>query len=175
VSEERWRSFNEKMALLEAERSRLKDIWINPRVISDVSNQKYFEGKLQKESTFLDLLKRPNMKYEFLFDLKNKEDSAILGEDKLPKALGELLETQVKYAGYIARQEEDVQKDLNQERQVIPKDFNYDELKGLSNEIRQKLEKIQPETVGQASRISGITPAAISLLLIYLKKQSKGK
>jgi tRNA uridine 5-carboxymethylaminomethyl modification enzyme len=175
VSEERWRSFNEKMALLEAERSRLKDIWINPRVISDVSNQKYFEGKLQKESTFLDLLKRPNMKYEYLFDLKNKEDSAILGEDKLPKALGELLETQVKYAGYIARQEEDVQKDLNQERQVIPKDFNYDELKGLSNEIRQKLEKIQPETVGQASRISGITPAAISLLLIYLKKQSKGK
>jgi tRNA uridine 5-carboxymethylaminomethyl modification enzyme len=175
VSEERWRAFNEKMALIEAERNRLKDIWINPRVISDASNQKYFEGKLQKESTFLDLLKRPNMKYDYLFDLTDKENSRILGEEKLPKDFGELLETQVKYAGYIARQEEDVQKDLNQERQVIPKDFNYGELKGLSNEIRQKLEKIQPETVGQASRISGVTPAAISLLLIYLKKQSKGK
>ncbi len=171
VKEERWRSFCIKQELLAKEEERLKSLWVNHGVLSKESEIAVLGKELQKESQMYALLKRPEITYEKLCELKDKKGNSLLTPPHLPKNLGAILNTQVKYEGYITRQKEEVEKNLERMDTPIPKGFNYDQVKGLSFEITQKLKKIRPETIGQAQAISGVTPAAISLLLIFLKKR----
>lgn len=153
VSEARWRAFNEKMEAIERETIRLKDWVIQP---DSVLAQQFRDQGLEftREYRALELLKRPEISYHHL------ESS-------------EQVEIQVKYAGYIARQREDIARQEKNHKTKLPIDLNYDEVPSLSAEVRQKLAQVRPTTVAEASRIPGMTPAAISLLLIYLKRQNK--
>ncbi len=171
VKEERWRFFCTKQELLAKEEERLKSMWISPGTLSKESESAVLGKELQKESQLYALLKRPEITYEKICDLKDKKGNFLLTPPYLPKNLGVILNTQVKYEGYITRQKEEVEKNLERMETPIPKDFDYDQVKGLSFEITQKLKKIRPETIGQALAISGVTPAATSLLLIFLKRR----
>ncbi|MCD8339071.1 MAG: tRNA uridine-5-carboxymethylaminomethyl(34) synthesis enzyme MnmG [Burkholderiales bacterium] len=169
VDDRRWGYYCQKCDKLEAEEERLKSIWVNPGVLNETS-KRMLGGDLQKEATLYALLKRPQMDYEKLRHLKPVAGAPFLQEPTLDPSLGKLLNTRVKYAGYINRQKEEVKRDKDRLHTKIPENFNYDEVKGLSFEICQKLKKIRPQTIGQALSISGVTPAAVSILLVYLKR-----
>ncbi len=174
VGDERWRAYNEKIESIQKEEERLKKTWINPYNLSLNSQMDVLGAKLQKESTLLDVLKRPNIKYIDLQNLANNDGSKVLSEPYLSSELANFVEIKLKYSGYENRQKEEVLRNLCHDEMTIPSDFDYDIVKGLSFEITQKLKKIQPTTIGQAQRISGVTPAAISLLLVYLKRKDLG-
>lgn len=174
VGDERWRTYNEKIESIQKEEERLKKTWINPHNLSLNSQMDVLGAKLQKESTLLDVLKRPNIKYIDLQNLTNNDGSKVLSEPYLSSDLANFVEIKLKYSGYENRQKEEVLRNLCHDETMIPSDFDYDIVKGLSFEITQKLKKIQPTTIGQAQRISGVTPAAISLLLVYLKRKDLG-
>lgn len=164
VDERRWRAFNEKMEAIEAERGRLKDIWVHP---GHPAADK-LDGSISRNVTALDLLRRPELDY-----------AAIAAVDELAPAsmpapaVIEQLEIEAKYAGYIDRQRDEVARSVKQEEQAIPADIDYAEIPGLSNEVRDKLAAQRPATVGQAARIPGVTPAAVSLLLVHLKRRGQ--
>ena len=164
VDEARWKRFNEKMENVELERQRLRSMWIqkdHPRI--DEIN-KLLKMPLSKEANLEELIRRPEVAYADLVSIEG------LGPIIADKQASEQIEIQTKYAGYIARQKEDIAKKKRNENTIIPIDFNYEQISGLSNEVVAKLKDARPETIGKASRISGITPAAVSLLLVYLKK-----
>jgi tRNA uridine 5-carboxymethylaminomethyl modification enzyme len=164
VDEARWKRFNEKMENVELERQRLRSMWIqkdHPRI--DEIN-KLLKMPLSKEANLEELIRRPEVAYTDLVSIEG------LGPVIADKQASEQIEIQTKYAGYIARQKEDIAKKKRNENTIIPIDFNYEQISGLSNEVVAKLKDARPETIGKASRISGITPAAVSLLLVYLKK-----
>ena len=177
VGQERWEAFSRKMDILQKEEEKLKSTWVNPGVIEPNVEKEILGKELVKESLLYSLLKRPEMNYLKLTQLVDKEGNPLLKDPIQDKELSSLLETQVKYSGYIDRQYAEVQNNLNKMEIVIPNDFNYDDVKGLSFEICQKLKNVRPETIGQALAISGVTPAAISILLVYLKRYElqKGK
>lgn len=155
VNEQRWRVFENKRETIETEKQRLRNILIRPGnpII-----------KIEKEYTALELLRRPEISYDLLcqFDA--------IGTQKITNTIAEQIEIQIKYAGYINQQQQEIEKQRHHEETKIPENFDYEIVKGLSNEVKQKLKEIQPITIGQAARIPGITPAAISMLLIYIKK-----
>jgi tRNA uridine 5-carboxymethylaminomethyl modification enzyme len=128
---------------------------------------------IEREYTLADLLRRPGVGYSDLVSLRNAAGELLAGPGADDPVVAEQVEIAVKYAGYIARQEEEVQRHEAHETTRIPPNLDYDEVRGLSIEVRQKFKLQRPETVGQASRISGVTPAAISLLLVHLKRISK--
>ena len=164
VDEARWKRFNEKMESVELERQRLRSMWIqkdHPKI--DEIN-KLLKMPLSKEANLEELIRRPEVAYTDLVSIEG------LGPVIADKQASEQIEIQTKYAGYIARQKEDIAKKKRNENTIIPIDFNYEQISGLSNEVVAKLKDARPETIGKASRISGITPAAVSLLLVYLKK-----
>lgn len=165
VDDARWARFNEKLESIELERQRLRDIWVHPKSenVSEVNT--LLSAPLTKEASGEDLLRRPEMTYHQLMTLITFSPS--LSD---PQA-AEQVEIQVKYEGYITRQQEEIDHQLRNENAVLPVDLNYQQVSGLSNEVIAKLNDHKPASIGQASRISGITPAAISILLIYLKKQ----
>lgn len=163
VGEERWVAYSKKMERLQAEEEKLKSTWINPGVLDPNVEKELLGKELQKESLLHSLLKRPEMSYEKLKLLVDKEGNSMLRDPIDDPQLAQLLETEVKYSGYVDRQHAEVQNNLNKMEIQIPKDFNYDDVKGLSFEICQKLKNTRPETVGQALAISGVTPAAISI------------
>ena len=177
VGQERWEAFSRKMDILQKEEEKLKSTWVNPGVIEPNVEKEILGKELVKESLLYSLLKRPEINYSKLTQLVDKEGNPLLKDPIQDKELSSLLETQVKYSGYIDRQHAEVQNNLNKMEIVIPNDFNYDDVKGLSFEICQKLKNVRPETIGQALAISGVTPAAISILLVYLKRYElqKGK
>jgi tRNA uridine 5-carboxymethylaminomethyl modification enzyme len=123
----------------------------------------------------LDLLKRPEMNYPLMMTLKSDEGEIVAGPGLDDNVAAEQVEIQVKYAGYVAKQMEEVKRQAAQESQLIPADIDYDAITSLSIEVRQRLKASRPETVGQASRVSGVTPAAISLLLIHIKRMQYRK
>jgi len=170
VDEVRWQAFERKMEAFEQERQRLMDIWIYPRHPEAKKAEALMGLPLSKEHTLFDLLRRPKVTYAALSELEafhqGRDEESVSVDDKVV----EQLEIEAKYAGYIARQLQEIEKLKRSELVEIPDDFDLDQVSGLSNEVKQKLRDHQPATLGQASRISGITPAAISLLLIYLKK-----
>lgn len=172
VGEERWAAFCEKQEALAKEEERLRSVWVNPHNVPEESQESVFGCKLQKETNLLDAIKRPNVNYEKVTTLVNNEGEPMLAPPYLNKDWSGTLDIKLKYAGYIDRQKEEVQKNLEHEETEIPADFDYSCAKGLSFEIKQKLERVRPTTIGQAQRISGVTPAAISLLLIHLKRNS---
>ncbi len=164
IDEERWRIFNEKQEAIAQEKERLKKTWINPKVLQAQQAAQSLNQTLSRETNLFDFLRRPNVRYADLF---------LFAQDLLPLTDGaviEQLEIQAQYAGYIERQKIEIEKAEKMGNQAIPLQFNYDHVKGLSEEVRQKLKLHRPQTIAQAMRISGMTPAAISILLIYLKK-----
>lgn len=164
IDEARWRAFNEKMAHVKTASETLKKIWIQ----ADSNAGKQFA--LSKEACAFDLLKRPEVKFSDLATLSEVQNNPINDLSHLSEAEQTQLEIEIKYDGYLKRQQADIDKQKRSDSKKIPADFDYQQVKGLSAEIVEKLSRIKPETIGQASRISGVTPAAISLLLVYLKK-----
>ncbi len=165
VDDVRWAAFNEKMEQIEFERQRLKQSWIHPQHAAlDAVNQ-LLKTPLSREASLEDLIRRPEVSYKDLMTIES------VGPGLPHQAAAEQVEIQIKYEGYISRQQDEIAKQERNETTKLPESFDYKVVKGLSNEVVLKLNQAQPETVGQASRISGITPAAISLLLVYLKKQ----
>ena len=165
VNDERWQAFNEKMEVIEKEKQRIKDTWIHKdHVVVDQVNA-LLKTPLTREASLEELLRRPEIRYNDLMAIDG------LGSEFTNVAALEQVEIHTKYAGYIARQQDEINKQLRHEQTILPKEFDYKTVSGLSNEVVAKLIESRPDTIGQASRISGITPAAISLLLVYLKKQ----
>ena len=169
VGEEQWRMFNEKREAIEREIQRLKTTWYTPQKLAEDEQIRVFGQKLSREANLHDLLRRPNLDYAALMTLEGAEP-----ECKLPENVIEQVEIQVKYQGYIDRQNEEIDSRRDIETLKLPEDIDYSKVKGLSAEVQQKLNQHKPETVGQASRISGITPAAVALLMVHLKRGFKG-
>ena len=174
VDDTRWRAFNTKQEAGEKEIARLKSTWINPRMLSADVAISTLGKEIEREYLLSDLLKRPNVSYNSLVNM-TYQDGIELNHGLPPGEYADQVEVQVKYEGYIARQQDEVNKQLSFEDQLIPGEIDFDGVTSLSFEVRQKFKTHKPETVGQASRISGVTPAAISLLLIYLKRHYYSK
>ena len=164
LTENQWRLFSEKRESIEREKQRLRDIWVQPTSSAGQALEPVLQKPLSKECRALDLLKRPEMDYEKLTQITE------IGPAVSDARVAEQVEIQTKYEGYLNRQKEEIEKARRYEDKNIPDKIEYDQVKGLSNEARQKLIDHRPATLGQAGRISGITPAAISLLLVHIKK-----
>lgn len=169
LNDARWQQMAEKRDAVEAELARLKTSWIQPNSKTAEKLSKLLKKPLSREYSQLDLLKRPELDYA---KMQNNIDG--LGEG-LTESTKEQVEIQAKYSGYIDRQKDEIERNKKQQNVALPADINYSVIGGLSSEIVQKLQIHKPETIGQASRISGVTPAAISLLLITLKKKNYKK
>lgn len=165
VDDERWARFNEKLERIEQERQRLKSTWVNPLAESAAEVNAHLATPLSREASGEDLLRRPDMTYAQLTSL-----SAFAPALNDAQA-AEQVEIQVKYEGYIARQQEEIERQQRNENTLLPATLDYRQVSGLSNEVIAKLNDHKPVSIGQASRISGVTPAAISILLVWLKKQ----
>ena len=164
VDDLRWQRFNEKMENIELERQRLKDTWVQKDQNNVEQVNALLKTPMSKEASLEDLIRRPEVRYNDLMKIEG------LGPAIPDTQAAEQIEIQTKYAGYIDRQLDEIAKKKRNEDTLIPVDFDYSQLSGLSNEVVAKLNDARPETIGKASRISGITPAAISLLMVYLKK-----
>ncbi len=162
VGDERWAAFCEKREAIELETQRLKSTWILPKTAEGDVVDGLVKTPITREYSLMDLLKRPEITYNHIGNLK--------GEAVADPQVAEQVEISAKYEGYIARQQEEIEQLRRYENTLLPKELDYAKVGGLSNEIVQKLSTAQPETLGVASRISGVTPAAISQLLIHLKK-----
>ncbi|MEG0939166.1 MAG: tRNA uridine-5-carboxymethylaminomethyl(34) synthesis enzyme MnmG [Comamonas sp.] len=174
VDDARWDSFSRKREAVSRETERLKSTWVNPRVVSTEEAERVLGKAMEREYNLFDLLRRPGVDYEKLASMNEGQYATAA---VLPEALGELsasvieqVEITAKYSGYIDRQKDEVERAAHFERLRLPADFDYMSVSALSFEVRQTLQKHRPETLGQASRMSGVTPAAISLLLVHLKK-----
>ena len=168
VGEEQWRMFNEKREAIEREIQRLKTTWYTPQKLAEEEQIRVFGQKLSREANLHDLLRRPNLDYAALMTLEGAQP-----ECRLPENVIEQVEIQVKYQGYIDRQNEEIDSRRDLETLRLPENIDYSKVKGLSAEVQQKLNQHKPETVGQASRISGVTPAAVALLMVHLKRGFK--
>ena len=167
VGDERWQAFCEKRESIEREQQRLKDTWILPNTPEADELAPKLKTPLSREYNLADLLKRPELVYSDVAHLK--------GEPVENQQVAEQVEIHNKYAGYIDRQKGEIEQMRRQENTPLPEGFDYDQVGGLSNELKAKLKEVKPETISQASRIQGMTPAAISLLLVYLKKHQLAK
>ena len=165
IDDTRWARFNQKLDNIAKERQRLQDVWMNPKSAGVDDLNLLLKTPMIREASGEDLLRRPEMTYQKLTQL----DAFSPAMDDTQAA--EQVEIQVKYEGYIKRQQDEIEKSLRHENTLLPADLDYSNIKGLSNEVVVKLSDSRPESIGIASRISGITPAAISILLVHLKKQ----
>ena len=166
IDDIRWDAFQRKLATFNAELSRLKDIWIHPKHPEANKAERLMDLPLSKEQRLYDLLKRPKVTYSALAEMD------VFGDSVTDPLVIEQIEIEAKYLGYIDRQKIDIAKLQRSEKVKIPVDLDLDIISGLSNEVKQKIRDHQPETIGMASRISGITPAAIAIMLIYIKKHN---
>jgi tRNA uridine 5-carboxymethylaminomethyl modification enzyme len=162
VDENRYAHFNQKRDAIITEENRLKTTWIQKNSVIAKSFEEKYATPLTREYSLMDLLQRPEVNYQSLMQLN--------GVDEINDNIAVQIDINAQYRGYISRQERDIEKQKYFEERAIPDNFDYLIVKSLSTEVRQKLEKIKPATVGQAARISGVTPAAISLLLVYLER-----
>ncbi|MBW9335789.1 tRNA uridine-5-carboxymethylaminomethyl(34) synthesis enzyme MnmG [Herbaspirillum sp. RU 5E] len=170
VGDAQWEAFERKREAVSREMERLKSTWVNPRILAAAEAERVLGKAIEREYNLLDLLRRPNVTYDSLMGLTGSEGQALAGPGIEDGPVREQVEIQVKYAGYIARQANEISRQDHNENLKLPADLDYMDVKALSIEVRQKLNKHRPETLGQASRISGVTPAALSLLLVHLKK-----
>ena len=169
IGDVQWRAFNEKREAVEREIQRLKTTWYTPQKLPESEQMRVFGQKLSREANLHDLLRRPNLDYAALMTLPDARPS-----ETLPENVAEQVEIQVKYQGYIDRQQEEINSRRDIETLRLPAEIDYAKVKGLSAEVQQKLNAHKPETVGQASRISGVTPAAVALLMVHLKRGFRG-
>ncbi len=164
VDDARWAKFNDKMEAVESELQRLRGQWIHPDHAATPELNTMLKNSVSREHSLEELIRRPEMTYSQLMQIES------VGPGLADPIAAEQVEIQIKYAGYIARQMDEIAKTQRHENTLLPKDMDFSKISGLSNEVVAKLTEARPETIGKASRISGITPAAISLLLVYLKK-----
>jgi tRNA uridine 5-carboxymethylaminomethyl modification enzyme len=167
VGDARWDTFNRKRDAIGREQERLKSTWVNPRSVAPDAAERILGGPIEREYSLMDLLKRPAVSYASLGELSGIPNLII------DAAVAAQVEIQAKYQGYVARQREEIERHERYEAMALPSDLDYREVRGLSIEVQQKLSQHRPETIGQASRVSGITPAAISLLLVHLKRRAR--
>ncbi len=170
VGEAQWASFERKREAVARELERLKSTWVSPRVLAEAESNRVLGKAIEREYALTDLLRRPNVGYDLLMTLTGLDGQPLAGPGVTEPLIKEQVEIQIKYAGYIDRQAREIDRNEHYENLKLPPDFPYMQVSALSIEVRQKLDKQRPQTLGQASRISGVTPAAISLLLIHLKK-----
>ncbi len=166
VDDVRWQAFEQKREKIARELERLKSTWVNPHVLDRAEAERVLGKEIEREYSLFDLLRRPEVSYASLMTLPGVHSEE--GHE-----VAEQVEILAKYQGYIERQRDEIARQEGQETTKLPPNMDYSQVRGLSIEVRQKLNKHQPETVGQAARISGVTPAAISLLLVHLKRGFK--
>ncbi|HEY6281939.1 MAG TPA: tRNA uridine-5-carboxymethylaminomethyl(34) synthesis enzyme MnmG [Burkholderiales bacterium] len=164
VDAERWGHFEKKREAITREQERLKTTWINPKLLPQSEAERVLGSAIEREYSLVDLLRRPNVTYASLMTMPGA------GPAVADKKVMEQVEIQTKYQGYIERQREEVSRHENYETTSLPQDLDYKSVRGLSIEVQQKLNQHKPETLGQAARVSGVTPAAVSLLLVHLKR-----
>ncbi len=169
INDSRWQAFSEKKEAIERETTRIKNLVVQPDSAAGQQLNQQLEKPLSRAYKGEELLRRPDITYAGLMALPG------MLEEKVADKVAEQVEIQIKYSGYIDRQKDEIERSLRNENTALPKDLDYSQVKGLSNEVVQKLMNIKPETIGQASRVSGVTPAAISLLLVHLKKRQQLK
>lgn len=163
ISDQRWEAFSRKREAIEKEITFLKSNWVNPTNFPAELSTRLLGKPIEREYTLADLLARPEVNYQCIAEITQKSVSDPI--------IAEQVSIQLKYAGYISRQEEEIKRQAENENLQIPKDFDFYSINSLSTEVKQKLTQFRPNTIGQAGRLPGITPAAISLLLIFLKKK----
>ncbi|HIF18423.1 MAG TPA: tRNA uridine-5-carboxymethylaminomethyl(34) synthesis enzyme MnmG [Cycloclasticus sp.] len=166
VAEDQWRAFSVKREAVEQEQARLKSSWLHPKTAASEEASEFLKAPLQREANLLELLRRPEVKYHNIANLTGHESTV---EDA---SVREQVEIQAKYSGYIDRQQTEIARSLRYEGMSLAVDMNYQQVPGLSTEVIEKLGRHKPETLGQAGRIQGVTPAAVSLLLVHLKKKT---
>jgi tRNA uridine 5-carboxymethylaminomethyl modification enzyme len=169
VDDARWRRFEAKREAMARECERLKSTWVNPNTLPDADAQRLLGQSIEREYSLFDLLRRPQVAYADLVALPNA------GPGIADREAAEQVEIEAKYAGYVNRQLDEIARQRDQEHQALPLDFDYMGLTSLSIEVRQKLNQAKPATLGQASRVAGVTPAAISMLMVYLKRGELGE
>jgi len=164
VDDNRWQAFCEKQEAIELETQRLKNTWVQPN--SDMAEKlfKHIDHRISHEYSLFDLLKRPELNHQIIGDL--------LPDQKPDSKIAQQVEIDAKYSGYISRQQDEIDRLQRHENTAIPDGFDYSNIKGLSNEVKQKLSDALPKTLARAARVPGVTPAAISLLLVQLKKNA---
>lgn len=170
VSDAQWETFERKRDAVAREIERLKSTWVSPKIIQDAEAERVLGKAMEREYNLADLLRRPNVDYEKLMSLTATDGRNLRPTKAIAPQVQEQVEIQIKYAGYIDRQAREVERQEHYENLKLPPELDYMQIKALSMEVRQKLNRHRPETLGQASRIAGVTPAAISLLLVHLKK-----
>jgi len=164
VNDVRWQAFEQKREAIEQEQARLRSAWVSPKNLLEQDAVRVLGKPIEREYSLYELLRRPNVNYQSLMTLREADEG--VADDRV----AEQVEIQAKYQGYIDRQREEVARNVEFETLGLPLDLDYLKVRGLSIEVQQKLNQHKPETVGQAARISGITPAAISLLLVHIKR-----
>ncbi|WP_297573041.1 tRNA uridine-5-carboxymethylaminomethyl(34) synthesis enzyme MnmG [uncultured Deefgea sp.] len=167
VGDAQWQAFEIKREAIAAELERMKSTWVNPRILAAADAERVLGKAIEREYTLAELLRRPEVTYDSLMTL------AVAGPGVSDATVAEQIEINVKYQGYIERQQLEVAKRDTLEDVALPDDFDYSVISGLSKEIQQKLSTQRPQTLGLASRISGVTPAALALLVVYLKKNQR--
>lgn len=168
VDDARWHRYEAKLEAMALESERLKSTWVNPNNLADEHAQRLLGQSIEREYSLFDLLRRPQVAYADLVSLPGAGPGISDQE-----AAGQI-EIEAKYAGYVSRQLDEIERQRGQESQALPLDFDYMSLASLSIEVRQKLNQAKPATLGQASRVAGVTPAAISVLMVYLKRGDLG-
>ena len=167
VDDERWRHFSDKREAIAREDARMASTWVQPGSVEAVALEAHIEKPLTHEYNLAELIKRPELDYQKITALYADSDLPVVDPQ-----VAQQIEIKAKYSGYIDRQRDDIERLRRHENTAIPEDFDYSEVKGLSNEVKQKLDEARPTTLTRAARTQGVTPAAVSLLLIYLKKRA---
>lgn len=176
VTDERWDRFSRKRDAVSRETERLRTTWVNPKTFRAADAERVLGKGIEREYCLADLLRRPNVRYETLMTVHDASGVPFArdhGDAEFSAAVAEQVEIQVKYEGYIARQQDEISRQEHNEHLKLPAQMDYREVRGLSFEVGQKLNLHRPETLGQASRIAGVTPAALSLLLVHLKRSHR--
>jgi tRNA uridine 5-carboxymethylaminomethyl modification enzyme len=173
VVDARWDFFQAKREATARETARLESCWVRPAEISDEEARSVLGGPLLREQRAFELLRRPGVDHAALCSLPAVGAPAPLDDDRLDEQVALQVDVQAKYSGYIERQRDEIERQRRSEQVALPPDLDYSRVAGLSNEARERLERARPLTVGQASRLPGITPAAVTLLLIHLRKRSQ--
>jgi len=171
IDTERWSFFESKRAAVEQEVARLKSISVQPYHVDELQALRIFGGPLTRDAKAFELLRRPEVAYEALLEITSVGRASLNGDERLVEQLAAQVDVQAKYTGYIDRQSEEIERQARNEDTNLPGDLNYKEVLGLSNEVRQRLSEARPATLGQAARVPGVTPAAISLLLVHMKRR----
>jgi tRNA uridine 5-carboxymethylaminomethyl modification enzyme len=173
VDDERWRYFETKRDAVEQELQRLQQAWVRPDTEAGARAEARF-GALSREQRALDLLRRPEVSYAALTEVVDEGAAEWRADERLAVQVPLQVDVQAKYRGYIERQHEEIERQRRHEETPLPAAFDFAAVRGLSNEVRQRLDQHRPATLGQAARIPGVTPAAVSLLLVHLKRRDAG-